>query len=83
MSAPLVCRHGALRRSCETCDLAEDVDRLVSELVEAKRDAERYRWLRADRNDRRVICIDGQGNHYLPRGERLDAMVDTGMEVSK
>lgn len=29
-----VCRHGALRRSCETCDLAEDLAK-----VEAERDA--------------------------------------------
>lgn len=28
---PTICRHGCLRRSCETCDLAEDVERLERE----------------------------------------------------
>ena len=36
---PKVCKHGSLRRVCETCDLAEDVVRLERELAEARKDA--------------------------------------------
>ena len=36
---PQVCKHGSLRRVCETCDLAEDVVRLERELAEARKDA--------------------------------------------
>ena len=34
---PQVCKHGSLRRVCETCDLAEDVTRLERELAEARK----------------------------------------------
>ena len=37
-----LCKHGSLRRHCEICDLAEDLDRLQAEnalLKEALRDA--------------------------------------------
>ena len=28
---PGICKHGGLRRCCETCDLADEVDRLTAE----------------------------------------------------
>ena len=37
MTHPGVCRHGGLRRSCETCDLAERLKQ-----AEAERDEARY-----------------------------------------
>ena len=40
---PKLCKHGSLRRQCEICDLAEDVDRLQAEnalLKAAVRDAD-------------------------------------------
>mgnify|MGYP003396252072 FL=1 len=41
---PKICKHGSLRRHCEICDLAEDVDALQAELAllkEAVLDAEK------------------------------------------
>ena len=33
---PIVCRHGCLRRSCETCVLADDCERLETDLAAAR-----------------------------------------------
>lgn len=52
--------------------------------VELERDAARYRWLRHGDNDERVIQrgpVD-MTYHWLPRNERLDAMIDAQMGVS-
>lgn len=40
---PTLCRHGSLRRSCETCDLSEDCDCLERENAALREALRRYR----------------------------------------
>ncbi len=42
----LACEHDMLTRACEVCEMQSEIDSLRSDLVAARVDAERYRWLR-------------------------------------
>ena len=46
------------------------------------KDAERYRWLRYGDNDERLLGEDCRGL-YLPRNEKLDALIDRLIEIDK
>ena len=55
---------------------------LRAELEKAKKDAERYQWLRHGDNDEKVIQHGpvAKDYHWLPRNERLDEMIDNAMK---
>jgi len=74
------CPHGLFAQSCEQCQIAT----LRAELAEARRDAERYRWLRR-RNELTVAddprgpfvidLLDDDTIHHMT-GEEIDAAID-------
>ena len=62
-------------------DAAKRIAELEAELTEARKDAERYRWLRHGDNDE-VVMQRGPVDmtyHWLPRRERLDAIIDAAI----
>ena len=58
-------------------DAAKEIERLRAELAACKADAERYRWLRAERDSAIVFMhINGEPVWRDPRGDELDAAID-------
>lgn len=58
---------------------------LEQQLEAARKDAERYRWLRHGDNDE-VVMQRGPVDmtyHWLPRNERLDAIIDAAIAKEK
>lgn len=70
-------------------DLRQENQRLRAELAECKRDAERYRWLRAQhwatsnltavRNPQQALRLGSD----CPSGERLDALIDAALAAKE
>lgn len=61
---------------------ANRVIELTKEVMELRKDAERYRWIRHGDNDESVLCGDCRGI-YLPRNERLDKAIDDKLELER
>ena len=66
-------------------EVGKDARAFVRKYMELRKDAERYRWLRHGDND--DICIEfAEGvdcyadDVWLLRGEKLDAVIDAGIE---
>lgn len=81
----------ALRRHIIEDDAADELERLAREnlelqakLEEARKDAERYRWLRHALSDR---SRNGRSHHFCSiaegRPEELDAAIDDAMSQEK
>ena len=62
-------------------EVAREIEKLRAELVEARRDAERYRWLRSD--DCPFSCYEQEGPDnwgWCPTSSRdLDEAIDAAM----
>jgi hypothetical protein len=70
---------------CPICATAEIVrlTKLQDELAEAKKDAERYRWLRDNtcKNSLYAHCgIEGSDTEVMISGEVLDAAIDAAID---
>ena len=82
----LSCAHGMLARSCEVCELEGEIARLTRELEAARKDAERYRWLRDESG-----AFTSGGNHEWwllrlrveLRGPTLDAAIDAARKIEQ
>ena len=60
--------------------LGAEVERLRAELAEAKRDAERYRWLRRPRIGWDVLHQKDEDSRWMDLcGQNLDAEIDAAM----
>ena len=60
----------------------EKIAELEEELAEARKDAQRYRWLRHGDNDEAVMQR-GMTHPWLPRNEKLDAIIDAAIAKEK
>ena len=76
------CAHGQLARSCNICEMGQEIERLRAELAACREDAERYRWLRDDCGGFEVTVREENEDGYESRvagypAEELDAAIDT------
>lgn len=67
-----------LRTAADCAGLSQEFARLLDALEAAKRDAERYRWLRANFTTDPLAC----GLHACETPERLDAHFDAAITAS-
>lgn len=68
-------RCGRLESHTEICALQGEIERLRAELAEAKRDAERYRWLTLTSDTNPLMICDVQSGRLL-FGYEADAEID-------
>ena len=86
------CKHfhfdGVMHTPCPQCEIDQlraENERLKAELAEAKKDAERYRWLRHGDNDEPLLKFSFEArcnsdDVWLLRNDELDAAIDAAMK---
>jgi hypothetical protein len=73
------------QQALEYLSLCGQQDEALRQLEEAKKDAERYRWLRARHWSDSPLCVVANPKaavrlgHECPSGERLDAAIDSAI----
>ena len=74
-------------RGALMCEAADEIERLRAELAAAKRDAERYRWLRGDCPDHSIRWTQWEVRTWLApqwtsdlRFTHLDVAIDAAMK---